>query len=102
MAPLVYSHRTNSHSCNTALANEAMDARRSWTSIVTNTGDTSTQASGVGKSSDEMKPPIPSTRRSDVNDGTTKGGAVAASSSKSQVINVDDNDSDGNESHYSC
>lgn len=81
-----------------------MDARRSWSSIITNIGDTSTQASGFGKSSDEMKPTIPSTRRSDVNDGTTKGGAVAASSSKRQVINVDENDSDsdGNESHYSC
>ena len=100
MAPLVYSHRTNSHVCNKALANEAMDARRSWTSIITN-GDNSTQA---GKSNDEMKPTRPSTRRSDEIEGTTRGSAVAATSSNSKVINVDGNesDSDGNESHYSC
>jgi hypothetical protein len=80
-----------------------MDARRSWTSIITY-GDNSTQASGVGNSNDKMKPTMPSTKISDVNERTTTGSAAGASSSKSKIINVDENDtdSDGNESHYSC
>ena len=80
-----------------------MDARRSWTSIITY-GDNSTQASGVGNSNDKMKPTMPSTKISDVNERTTTGSAAGASSSKSKINNVDENDtdSDGNESHYSC
>lgn len=79
------------HPCKLALANEAMDTRKSWTSIIT-TGTTSIQAIDAGKNRDAIKPVLQSTS------------VVGALSSKQKVIDVDEksNDSDGNESYYSC
>ncbi len=87
---------------NIALANEAMDARRSWTSTITASA-TSSQAIEAGIHN-EMKPMMPSTRWGSNGLIEETGGVIATPSSKRKVINAEEssNDSDGNESYYSC